>query len=145
MTPAISGPVPPFQNLPIQANWYKPNAFIIDDIVLGRLTLVQTVIDHNYVIGQAIRLHIPDGYGCVQLNNLQGIVVEIPASNQVYVTIDSSQNVNNFITAVSQVDVPQICPIGDVNTGNISNTGRIMKTYIPGSFQNISPGIGVIT
>lgn len=145
MTPAISGPVPPYQNTPIQPNWFKPNLFIIDNVVLGQTTLVQTTVDHNYVIGQSIRLHIPNGFGCVQLNNKQGVVVAIPASNQVTVTIDSSQNVNNFINAVGQVDVPQICPIGDFNSGSISDTGRIMKTYIPGSFQNISPGIGVIT
>jgi hypothetical protein len=51
----------------------------------------------------------------------------------------NSQNINPFVTSTSP-NQPQIVPVGDVNNGIISATGRnIPTTNIPGSFINISP------
>lgn len=136
----FSGPVPPESNPPINAQYYQPSLFDISALTRGINTTVTTSVDHNYVVGQVVRLLIPFTYGCVQLNEQQGYVIAIPAANQVVVTINSTQ-ANAFIPSpVYGPTPPQIVAIGDINSGQISSNGNVqIKTYVPGSFINISP------
>lgn len=132
------GPTPPYNNPPIQPLNYKPRRFVISDVTLGQMTLVTTTLPMNYVIGQLVRLLIPKGYGCVQLNQVSGVVLSIPAPNQVLISVDSSTNVNEFLN-ISGTQVPQIIPVGDFNSGVISPIGpSVPSTGIPGAFINIS-------
>lgn len=133
---AISGPIAPYSNVPIRANYYNPNVFVISAITLGVTTTVTTTVDMNYDIGQLVRLIIPPSYGCRQLNQKQGYVISLPASDQVEISIDSSQNVDAFINSGDQA---QILAIGDINNGYQSSTGsNISSIEIPGSFINVS-------
>lgn len=75
VNPFTSGPIALYRNVPIMSQYYAPSQFIIDDIVLGNQTLVSTINDTNYVVGQTVRLHIPPGNGCRQLNGVQGNVI----------------------------------------------------------------------
>jgi len=135
----ISYPIPPYSNVPIEPQFYQPRRFIISNITLGQTTIVTTSVDHDYVIGQEVRLMIPAVFGCYQLNGLSGYVLSLPAANQVEISIDSSQNVNVYIAATS-TQSPQILAIGDVNEGYISNSGQVVPNPgIPGAFINISP------
>lgn len=135
----ISYPIPPYSNLPINAQYYQPSSFVISDISLGVMTLVTTTKNNNYVTGQLIRLIIPSSFGSVQLNGSEGYVLTIPSPNQVVLSIDSSQNVNNFIDS-SATTPAQILAIGDINSGATNSSGRTNNgTFIPGSFINISP------
>lgn len=136
---AIVGPIPPYSNVPIEAQFYQPSRFVISNVTLGVTTIVTATSNMNFVIGQLIRLLIPPQFGCRQLNEQQGFVISLPAANQVEVTINSSKNVDNF-TSSSATTKPQIIPVGDVNNGIISTTGRIVtSTNVPGAFINISP------
>ena len=135
----ISYPIPAYSNVPIRTSFYKPSQFFISDVQLGQTTVVTATVDMNYQIGQQIRLLIPASSGCFQLNNLTGYVLSVPDTDQVEVSIDSSQNVNQFLTSSAKTQ-PQILAIGDINSGIISSTGQnIPTTNIPGSFINISP------
>ena len=137
-TTVISYPIPPYQNVPIHPEFYQPRRFVIEAITLGQTTLVTTTTDHDYVIGQQIRFIIPYHYGTRQLNEVSGYVISIPAADQVSVDVNS-YNMDQFIDANLPTKA-QILAIGDVNTGQINNYGRIrQRTYIPGSFRNISP------
>ena len=136
---AISGPIALYSNLPIEAQFYEPSRFVISDVTLGKTTTVTTSEDNNYVIGQVVRLIIPATFGCFQLNGTQGIVLSLPASDQVEIAIDSSKNVNKY-TSSTATTVAQILAIANVNSGQINSNGLQMEsTFIPGSFQNISP------
>lgn len=136
----ISFPIPAYQNLPIQTEFYVPNRFVISAVVLGLTTLVTVTENLNYVIGQEIRFIIPPEYGCRQLNQKKGFVISIPALDQVEIAIDSSRNVDAFVNANSLTEVAQIVAIGNINTGVLNSNGRSPTgTYIPGSFINISP------
>ncbi len=136
----MPGPIPPFNNPPIEPQFYLPSRFVISDVALGQTTIVTATEDMNYVIGQLVRLLIPKRFGCFQLNNVEGYVIDLPADNEVTIDIDSSQNVNAFISMPSARNQAQIVPVGDINQGYISSTGRnIPRPYIPGSFINISP------
>lgn len=133
------GPIAPENNPPIQPQFYKPKRFVISAISTGLVTTVTTVTDMDYVIGQLVRLLIPQTYGARQLNETQGYVIGIPALNQVVLNI-TSQVCDPFISSpVYGPTPPQIVAIGDINTGQINANGRITTTDIPGSFINISP------
>jgi len=135
----ISYPIPPYSNVPIQANFYEPSQFFISTVSLGQVTTVTTTVNHNYFVGQLVRLLIPPQFGCVQLNQQTGYVLSIPAANQVTVTINSSQNVDAFKTSTAATQ-PQIVAVGDINTGVTNSNGPFNEsTFIPGSFINISP------
>ena len=135
---AIVGPIAPYSNPPIQPQFYNPSRFEIEDIQLGVKTVVTATADMDYVIGQHVRLLIPESNGSWQLNNRTGIVISLPTDDQVEIDINSSLGVDPFI-AGSGVNTPQIIPIGDYNSGKINSSGRInLGTYIPGSFINVS-------
>lgn len=137
----VSPPIPPYQNVPIHPEFYLPSRFIIIGIALGKTTIVTTSLNHNYVVGQLVRLLVPSVFGSYQLNECEGYVVSIPFTNQVELEIDSLRNISPFIlSTVTYPSVAQILAIGDINNGNINDSGRISnKTYILGSFINISP------
>jgi len=139
LTGVISYPIPPYQNLPIEPQFYQPRRFVISGVTLGQTTIVTTSIAHDYVIGQQVRLIIPAVFGCYQLNETFGYVLSIPTTTSVEINIDSSRNVNQFVAATSTQE-PAILAIGDVNTGVVNTQGRVNQMiYIPGSFIDISP------
>lgn len=134
----MPGPTPPYNNVPIQPQNFMPRSYEIDNITLGRTTIVETLNEMDYVIGQLVRLLIPNTWGCRQLNEKTGMVIDIPSNTQVILDIDSSQNVDPFNSS-GVVNIPQIVPVGDYNSGaiNFSRTNNV--TFIEGSFINISP------
>lgn len=135
----ISYPIPPYSNVPIEAQYYQPSRFVISAVTLGSTTTVTTSTNHNYVIGQLVRLIIPPTFGCRQLNEQTGYVLSIPASNQIELSINSSQNVDPYVASTATT-VAQTFGIGDGNSGQINSSGRInLNTNIPGSYINISP------
>ena len=135
----ISFPLPAYQNVPIRADFYNPSRFVIGDITLGILTTVTATADMNYVLGQEVRLLVPNSFGSYQLNNRTGFVVDIPSSDSVTISIDSSQNVDLF-TASSARTQPEILAIGDVNLGVTNSQGQVNNgTYVPGAFIDVSP------
>lgn len=133
------GPTPAYTNPPIQPQFYEPNFFIIENVTLGNTTLINTTEDMNYVIGQIVRLLIPFGFGCTELNEELGYVISIPNSDEVVLNIDSSQNVSAFV-AGSGTTLPQIVAVGDINSGQTNTNGvNSNLVFIPGSFINVSP------
>lgn len=133
------GPQPAYTNPPIMPQNFKPSRFEITEISLGTTTTVTTSVNNNYVIGQLVRLLIQPQYGCPQLNGQTAYVTSIPSPTEV--TLDlNSQYADPFIPSPSFGPTsPQIVAVGDINSGIISTTGRIVPTTtIQGSFQNIS-------
>jgi len=71
------GPTPLYNNVPIHPEYYQPSRFVISNVSLGQTTFVTTTVNHNYVIGQNIRLIIPPFNGCRQLNGSQSYVISM--------------------------------------------------------------------
>ncbi len=136
----FSNPQAPYRNPSPVPEFYRPSVYFITAITLGLTTLVTTATDHNYVVGNYVRLHIPTTYGSRQLDDQQGLVISIPSTTEVQLLIDSQQY-DTFISSPTYGPTrPQICGIADLNTGAINSSGRIQNiTYIPGSFRNTSP------
>lgn len=100
----ISFPIPAYANLPIESQFYQPSRFLISALTRGNTTLITTSTNHNYVIGQNVRLLIPTPYGSFQLNETEGYVLDVPAANQVTVGIDST-NANAFVASPYSVTI----------------------------------------
>ncbi len=102
-------------------------------------TTVTTTVNLNYVLGQLVRLLIPEVYGGQQFNEQEAYVISIPNPNQVTLLLDSSKFNTFTANPSSNTTQPQIVAVGDANTG-VTNTGRSGNgTFIPGSFIDISP------
>jgi hypothetical protein len=138
MPPLVTGPIPPYNNPPIEPQFFQPSVFYISNISLGSTTTVTTTSDNNYVIGQLVRLIVPKSSGSFQLNEQLGYVIDIPAANQVVLDINS-KNSDSFISTALPKQ-PTINAVGDINSGAINASGNMqVKTLILGSFINISP------
>lgn len=137
--PLMFGPLAPEANPPINPQFYQPSVFNIFFITNGVTTLVSTIGNHNFVIGQLVRLLVSEVYKAYQFNEKEAYVISIPNPNEVVLLLDSS-NFNTYVTNFfSGTTQPQIFAVGDVNTG-VTNTGRSGNgTFIPGSFIDISP------
>lgn len=130
--------VPPYNNPPINPQYYLPSAFLIQNVQLGSTTIVTSTTPMNYVIGQLVRLLIPPYSGCRQLNGQSAYVISIPSPTQVELNIFSIGG--DSFTSSTNPNQPQILAIGDINSGILNSSGRVnQSTNIPGSFINISP------
>jgi len=136
---AIVGPQPPFNNPVIAPQNFEPSNFEISALSLGVSSTVTTSVDHNFVLGQRVRIHIPKTYGTAQMNELDGTVTEIPSTASVIIDIDSTK-FDAFIPSPSaSISTPQISAIGDLNTqAALNSTGRLVNPSVEGSFKNIS-------
>lgn len=135
----LSYPIPAYSNVPIEPQFYQPSRFVISQIILGINTIVTTSINHNYVIGQLVRLIIPPNAGCRNLNESQGYVLSIPSPTQVLLSINSTDT-DPFIVPSASSTQAQTLAIGEINSGQTNSNGTVNQvTYIPGSFINISP------
>jgi len=134
------GPTAPYNNPAITPQYYKPSRFVISDITLGKTTTVTTSTAHNYVVGQLVRLLVPNPYGAIDLNEQTGYVISIPSTTEVEIELDSSF-FNVYINSPSYGPTsPQILAIGDINTPLPNASGRSnTQTTISGAFINISP------
>ena len=134
----LTSPFPAYQNVPAEPQFYAPNQYFISAISLGATTTVTTTVNNNLIIGNQVRLIIPQSFGSRQLNEQTGYVIGLPASNQVTLNINSI-GVDPFILSSANTQA-QLIPIGDINSGAINQNGiNSTLTYVPGSFINISP------
>lgn len=138
-----TGPIAPERNPAIHPEWYAPRYYQITEIDQGPTTLFTFSQDHDFVVGQLVRTIIPQFWGIRELDEVESYVISIPAANQVVLNV-STVGFNAFIPdPVYSINSPYVVPVGDVNTGYISHTGRVAPSLnIPGSFINISPTIG---
>jgi hypothetical protein len=133
------GPTPPENNPPINPQYFQPSRFVISAITRGQITTVTTSVNHNYVVGQQIRLLLPKGFGCRDLNETTSFVQSVPAANQIVLSLYSVGQMAFNGAALSTVQ-PQTIAMGNINTGAINASGPSSTlTYIPASFINISP------
>jgi hypothetical protein len=134
----ISYPVPIYNNnIPIEAQYYQPSKYFITAITLGQTTIVTTALNNDFDVGQLCRILIPFGYGSRELHTLTGYMISQPAPNQVELNIDSTQFTP--FSVGPGTELPQLIPIGDINTGAINTNPKNMQTFINGSFINVSP------
>lgn len=108
---------------------YCPEQAVITAINTSTNTIT-TAAAHNFQVGQEVAFRIPTAWGSTQLNSLPNIL--IPASPNYYYVTAVTQNTFTVSTSLSAVTafnpnqafasfpglkMPQVVPVGDVNTG----------------------------
>jgi hypothetical protein len=128
-------------NVPVNITYYTPQEYEISAITFGNTTTITATEDVDYVVGQEIRLHIPQWFGARELNQQLAYVISLPAANQVEININTSLGVAPFIPSPTYGPTPpSICPIGTIRNGQINVISRTnVRIDVPGSFINISP------
>lgn len=112
----LSGPIAPYRNVPIQPQFYQPSVFQITDVILGTTTLIETDPEFtNYVIGQIVRLIIPEGYGCRQLNGIIGNVIGFTVEGSQQIPIKNVKNIPTdgsllYSTNIITSDIAKLYP-----------------------------------
>lgn len=149
----ISYPIPAYANVDIHAEYYRPSRFVISGITRGLTTVITTSVDHNYVIGQLVRLLIPVLYGAQQFNEVEAMVISIPSTTQVTLNLNSSlfdafvaSPILATITNVTQASPGVITANNSYKTGNIVFiTGVVGMTQLNNRFQIQSANPTTIT
>lgn len=126
MSNPFPGPIPPYNNPPIEPQYFQPSRFVISAISMGATTTITTTTTQNYVIGQLVRLLIPEQYGAFQLNNQSGYVVAIPSTTQVTLNIDSTR----YDTFIPSPFVATITNITKSNPGVVT----AVNAFVPGTY-----------
>jgi len=112
---------------------YFPGTSVISAITTGSTTTIDTAEAHNFVVGQEVAFHIPSQWGMVELNTMPNVltpgspvyayVIAVTDFNTFVVNVDSSAY-TAFTTSIDPTRVPglsfpQVCAVGDVNTGGV--------------------------
>ena len=110
---------------------YPPELNAIAAITTGATTTIVTTTFHNFEIGQEIAFRIPAAWGTTGLNSLPnqitpgspmyGYVISITDNWTFVCNINSigftAYNNNQPVASVPGMQIPQVIPVGDVNTG----------------------------
>jgi hypothetical protein len=124
----VTSPFPPYQNPPIQSDFYVPNFFIISALTLGETTTVTTSVDHNFVVGQIIRFIVPLRYRTRELNEKQAIVFSIPSATQL-VCYMQSYDFTPFFASPYVASITNISqePDATITADNAFRIGDLVK------------------
>lgn len=122
---------------------YIPFVCDITSVTQEDQATVTTSQDHAFVVGAQVQFQIPPEWGMRQLNRLKARVIDIPASNEITVNINTT-NFDAFVIPVTPmyvvIDPAQVAGIGDFNFGNFSINGFPPEpNTVPGAFLNEPP------
>lgn len=136
---------------------YLPGVNYISSLTLsGTNVVVNTMSNHNYVVGQEIAFRIPTVFGSTQLNSLPNtsipgspiyFYVSAVTSNTQFTCTAISANVSAFTSNPTFASVPgltwaQVVAVGDVNTGGTPYSGGVL--YPSPSFPTFTGGAPTI-
>ena len=120
-----------YRKLKNDSTW-SPRKRYISAITLGATTVVSMTVDHDFIVGEIVRFHIPSvrgstAFGTVELDNLTGTVIASTKTPYTVNTITVDINSSAFtafnwpLTAFDRFTAPTVCPIGENATDTYSS------------------------
>lgn len=106
---------------------YQPAMRIISNITNDFPALVTTTFNHQFINGMIVRLNIPQGFGMVQANQLQGSIV-VTGDTTFTVDIDT-RYFDSFMAPSTYPDntqYAQVTPIGELNETLLAATKNVL-------------------
>ncbi len=112
---------------------YQPAMRIIEAITQAEKALVTTTFDHQYITGTIVRLYVPQMYGMVQANHLEGEIT-VTAPTQFTITIDTTK-FDAFVIPTPDVgrlpggqltEYAQVVPVGEINSILTASTVNVL-------------------
>jgi len=147
--PATAGS---FRIVPFNPRYYPPNRYITS-ISRAASAVITLSVQHNFTVGQEVRIICPSAFGMTQINNLLGVITAVgtAAQNTITVNIDSSGfNAFAFPTsavAAAGVTFAQVVPVGEAAINSIAQPyGNLLDDATRNiSFSGLIIGSGVQT
>lgn len=113
---------------------FTPDRLAIASITQANPCVITTMTDHNMTTGQVVRVHVPQNYGMVQLNQLAASITILSSTSfsLQYTQVPTAVNVNSInYTAFTIPAKPQftaeILPIGSGPTPVTSPPPLVLK------------------
>lgn len=109
---------------------YYPRRRTISSIVSSDdVTLVSTTVAHGYQVGQLIRFNVPASSGMVQINNLQGTIIEVDSPGSFTVNINSSAFTSFVFPLAAGVPFTpaQVVPFGEDTAEALDQNDNILS------------------
>jgi len=98
---------------------FLPRRRWITAITAAANAVITTSVDHGYVVGERITVHVPTGFGMTQMEGLTGTVTAVTAST-ITTDIDSSAFTAfaypTSAVAAGGISFPHVVPFGEVST-----------------------------
>ncbi len=95
-----------------------PNVLLISNITQTNPMVVTVTTPNSYVLGQVIHLTVPEDYGMLQADQLNGKITSISGLN-FSLNIDATQ-FDAFVTPIAGVMPASISPAGSNNIYNFN-------------------------
>lgn len=119
---------------------FYPAKRVIANITAANPAVVRTLVDHNYQIGQSVKISVPATCGMTQINGITAVITARTAATFTLGEIDSSgfTAFNYPLPAIVPFTPAEVTPIGDVSilgattlsgaTNNTAAIGMILGT-----------------
>lgn len=128
---------------------FTPSRLQISNITQANPAVVTTSTDHNLTTGQVVRMHVPQNYGMVQLNQqaLSITVLSNTTFSLQYSQIPPQRNVDSssftaFTTPSNPKFTAEVLPIGSgptpITTTVVSSRNNICETLLGDATSNYS-------
>lgn len=92
---AAAGTTGSFRIVPFEPNYFQPRRKYITKITKAAQAVVTLSVTHNYVVGEYVRMVVPNGFGMTEMNGLQALITAIDTTNN---TITINVNSTAFTT-----------------------------------------------
>ena len=111
---------------------WVPRKRYISAITLGATTIISMTVDHDFIVGEKVRFHIPSvrgstAFGTIEMDNLVGTVIASTKTPFTVNTITVDINSTAFtafnwpLTAFDRFTAATVCPIGEDATDTFSS------------------------
>lgn len=108
----------------IQNPTYLPALRLVTAITQANPASVTTSFDHSYQSGEIVRIHVPDTYGMIQMNNRFGIIT-VTGTDTFTIDIDAT-GFDAFSVPVTQKQCSYAIPFAEINSLLIAATRNIL-------------------
>lgn len=135
--------MPVFPPAPNNANTYlpgtvvTPGTLLIEDIAKSYpMAVTFTDNDSNtYIPGMVVRLFVPEHYGMIQANNLQGEILEIDDVSFIFYLNIDSRNFDTFVIPTPGMNIFQPASMSPAGSRNLVFNNLATKKV---AFQNLN-------
>lgn len=113
---------------------FYPSKRVIANITAAASAVVTTLVDHNYLVGQTVKLMVPATCGMTEINGLVGTITAVTASTfTVNINSTAFTAFNYPLPAIVPFTPAEVIPYGDASIlGATTLTGATVNAYTMG-------------
>ena len=109
----------------VQDPLYQPAMRQISNITQAEQATVTTTFDHQYIVGEIVRLVVPIDYGMQQVNGQTGTIISV--TDDTFVIDINTSLYDAFVNSLTSLQYPQVIPIGEVSETLLAATHNTLR------------------